>query len=367
MKVTNTPTLSCRAPAWGLLVVLTLAVFALGELLHLPAAALLAGIASGSLLSLRETGITIPSPLFHLSQSILGLRISLSFTLDVLHGMSDNWLMAVIIVVAVILFGFAGGMMITVKQWLPGTTGIWGISPGGATAMIVMSEACGGDMRLVAVMQYLRVIIVIVMAIGVARFLGTEAPASIEPAFFDGLFATPAFSDLGLTFALAVICCWLARLSRVPAASFLLPMFVGAVLQNAGLMVIALPIWLLTLVFICIGWSIGLRFNRRIFMYTYRLMPKILGAIFFMVGSAGILAAILVIGWDIDPLTAYLATSPGGADAVAIIAASGGGDMVFIMAAQTLRLLAVILIGPYLARTAAHFVRRRIPPSADQR
>jgi hypothetical protein len=34
--------------------------------------------------------------------------------------------------------------------------------------------------------------------------------------------------------------------------------------------------------------------------------------------------------------------------------------MVFIMAAQTLQLLAVILFGPYIARTAAHFVRRRV-------
>lgn len=365
MTLPNAPTSPGRARAWGLLIGLTLAAFALGELLHLPAAALLAGIAAGSFLALRDTGLQIPDPAFHLSQSLLGLMISMSFSLDVLHGMMDNWAMAVVIVVTVILFGLVAGTVIMVKQWLPGTTGIWGISPGGAMAMVVMSEAYGGDMRLVAIMQYLRIMVVTVVAVGVARFLGADASARVELSFFDRLFPAPAFGNLGLTFAVAVICCRLGRLSRIPAGSFLLPMIAGAALQNTGLVVLELPGWLLTLVSICIGWSIGLRFNRQVFLYACKAMPKILGAIFFMVGSAGILAVILVAGWDVDPLTAYLATSPGGVDAVALIAASSGGDMVFIMAVQTLRLLGVILIGPYLARAVVHFTRGRTS-SADR-
>ena len=73
--------------------------------------------------------------------------------------------MAISIVIVVILFGLAGGMMITFKQWLPGTTGICGISPGRATIMIVMSEAYDGEIRLVAIMQYLRVMIVAFVAV----------------------------------------------------------------------------------------------------------------------------------------------------------------------------------------------------------
>lgn len=360
MNGANKPTLWARAHGWGILLLLTFVFFALGEMLRLPAAALLAGIAAGSLLALRGAGMQISRPVFYLGQSILGLMISSSFTLDVLHAMFDNWVMAIVIVMAVILFGLAGGMVITVNQWLPGTTGIWGVSPGGATAMIVMSEAYGGDMRLVAIMQYLRVMIVTAVAVGVARLLGAEIPAGVTYSFFGKYFPPTDYYNLGLTFAVALACCLLALRSRIPAASLLFPMCFGAVLHNTGLVDIELPGWLLTLAFMLIGWSIGLRFNRQVFVYAWKAMPKILGAIFFMMGSAGALAAALVIGWDIDPLTAYLATSPGGADAVAIIAASSGGDMVFIMAAQTMRLLIVILIGPYLARAAAHLVRKRV-------
>jgi uncharacterized membrane protein AbrB (regulator of aidB expression) len=43
---------------------------------------------------------------------------------------------------------------------LPGATGAWGSSPGGASAMVVMAQEYGADVRLVALMQYLRVLFV---------------------------------------------------------------------------------------------------------------------------------------------------------------------------------------------------------------
>jgi uncharacterized protein len=55
----------------------------------------------------------------------------------------------------------------------------------------------------------------------------------------------------------------------------------------------------------------------------------------------------------VDPLTAYLATSPGGADSVAIIAASTKVDVPFVLAMQTTRLVAVILLAPVITRYVA--------------
>ena len=49
-----------------------------------------------------------------------------------------------------------------------------------------------------------------------------------------------------------------------------------------------------------------------------------------------------------DPLTAYLATSPGGADSVAIIAASSNVDVPFVMAMQMARFILVLLVVPVL-------------------
>ncbi len=60
----------------------------------------------------------------------------------------------------------------------------------------------------------------------------------------------------------------------------------------------------------------------------------------------------------VDPLTAYLATSPGGMDSVAIIAAASDSvDISFVMALQSARLLVVLAFGPSLARLVARWVR----------
>ena len=70
----------------------------------------------------------------------------------------------------------------------------------------------------------------------------------------------------------------------------------------------------------------------------------------------GLLALLLVHAAGIDPLTAYLATTPGGMDAVAIIAASSNVDIAFVMALQAVRFLIVLIAGPPLAR----FIAKRI-------
>ena len=76
------------------------------------------------------------------------------------------------------------------------------------------------------------------------------------------------------------------------------------------------------------------------------------------------LALVLVYAAGIDPMTAYLATSPGGMDSVAIIGASSKADLSFVMALQTLRLVIVIIGGPPLARFIAQRIRTDIGPAS---
>jgi uncharacterized protein len=72
------------------------------------------------------------------------------------------------------------------------------------------------------------------------------------------------------------------------------------------------------------------------------------------------LAAALVRWAHVDLLTAFLATSPGGADSVAIIAASSPVDMPFALTMQVLRMLFTMATGPAIARLlASHLHRRR--------
>ncbi len=348
-----------NGPEWAFLVLMTLPCVALLEFLRMPASPLLAGIVAGAFISTRGTAIRMPAAMFLAGQSIIGCIIARSLSLSVLRGMMENWMLALGIVLAVIACAFFLGWLLTVKEVLPGTTAIWGAAPGAAMPMVLMSEAYGGDMRLVALMQYMRVMLVSIIAAVVAWFMGAGLPAPSKAAFLAALTAAIDWPALLMTLALALSSAYLGHLTRFPAGPILLPMFAGALVQNLGLMQLVLPGWLLALCFTLIGWCIGLRFNRPVLLYAVRVLPQILAAILIVVALAGGLAGLLVWGAGLDPLTAYLATSPGGLDAVAIIAASSDADMPFVMAIQTARLMILLLVGPAMARFTIRCLKKK--------
>jgi uncharacterized protein len=357
-------TLRGRRPAlqWGALLAASLLSISAFELMRLPAALLLGAIAAAILLSWFGGRVRIPAWAFVIAQGFVGCLIARSITPDIVMTIFRKWPMFLFLIGAVIFF--AAGLGYVLARWkvLPGTTAVWGSSPGAATAMVLMADAFGGDMRLVAVMQYLRVACVGLAASVVARAWsasGGAAPVAID--WFPPLAAGPFQGTLALAIGGAIV----GVKARIPAGPLLLPLFVGAPLSASHMLAITLPPWLLAICYALVGWSIGLRFTREIVLHASKQLPRILASIFTLIAMCGGLAFALHEAAGTDALTAYLATSPGGADAVAIIAASSRVDMPFVMAMQIGRLLLVILIGPSLARMIARWTSETEPASSD--
>jgi uncharacterized membrane protein AbrB (regulator of aidB expression) len=245
------------------------------------------------------------------------------------------------------------GWLLVRYSALPGATGAWGSSPGGASAMVVMAQEYGADVRLVALMQYLRVLFVAGAAALVVRFaLGGDAQAMTQQI----VWFPPLTWQLPWTLLLTMVAGWLGLRMRFPSGAMLFPMLAGAVVQGEGWWMLELPEWLLALAYAAIGWSVGLKFNKEIFLLAlktpadYRLHYR--PDCGLRADGAGVTQVL-----PLDFMTAYLATSPGGLDTVAIIAAGTRADMSFIMAMQTLRLFTILLTGPMIAR----FISRYAP------
>ena len=246
-------------------------------------------------------------------------------------------------------------------QVLPGTTAIWGASPGGATAMILMSDAYGADMRLVAFMQYLRVVFVATLASVVAA-LWTSGSGRAAVVWFPPM-DWPAFAETLAVIAGAAV---VAQRLRIPAGALLAPLVLCVVLQGTGLLKIELPPWLLAMSYALIGWTIGLRFTRRILAHAARAVPLLAAAVLVLIALCGGLAAMLVVTAGVDPLSAYLATSPGGMDSVAIIAATTNVNVPFVMAMQACRLIVVLMASPALTRFLAGRIAAMQAATRDQ-
>jgi hypothetical protein len=199
-------------------------------------------------------------------------------------------------------------------------------------------------------MQYFRVVCVASLASVVATIWAHKTGES-HPAipWFPHLHGL-AFSE---TLLLALAGATTGRLLRLPSGSMLVTLLAGALLHVSGAIEIELPKWLLAGTYALLGWYVGLSFTPAILIHALRAFPKIFLSVALLIGFCGALAYALTQALGIDPLTAYLATSPGGMDSVAIIAASSNVDLSFVMALQTIRFLIIVMIGPPLARLVA--------------
>jgi membrane AbrB-like protein len=320
------------------------------ELLNLPAALFLGSMAAAAVLAVANTGLHVPPRLFVGAQAVLGCMIARAFPLSIFTKVAHDWPIFLGGVLSVIAASAFLGWLLTRWQVLPGSTAIWGTSPGAATAMTLMAESYGADIRLVALMQYLRVVVVAVLATIVARLYSTSASGPVPHVDW---FPHIDWLPFAATAAVIIVCAIAGSLLRIPAGPLLAPMVVAAVLQDAGIVRIELPPWLLALAYLLVGWSIGSRFDRPILAHAAKTLPRLMASILCLVAVCGVFAALLVPLAGVDLLTAYLATSPGGADSVAIIAASTHVDVPFVLTMQTLRFLLVMLTGPGIARLLA--------------
>jgi membrane AbrB-like protein len=136
----------------------------------------------------------------------------------------------------------------------------------------------------------------------------------------------------------------------LPAGALLGPLILGVALEELGVTRLTWPPGVPQAAFLVLGLWVGLLFDRASIKRAGRIFPLVLAS------AVGLVVACTGLGWalvtltSIDGLTAYLATTPGGIDSVAIMALGSGADAPLVLAVQTLRLFAVVLAGALLDR-----------------
>ena len=344
-----------RIAQWALLLLVSALIAGAMELAGLPAAFLIGPMLAAVIAGVNGATVRPPKAGFAIAQAVIGVLIAASIEIEIFASFLHDWPLFLGAVLATVAASSFLGWLISRWKILPGSTAVWGSSPGAATAMVLMADAFGADARLVAFMQYFRVILVSLAAALIAGlFVDTEGIAQPATVWFPAL----RWPDFAATLGIALVGALLGSLLRLPSPYFLGTMILGVALHLTGLVDFQLPPWLLTASFALIGWTIGLNFTRPIVRHAAPVPPQIAGSILALIAFCGGLAFLLSHVLGIDPLTAYLATSPGGMDSIAIIAAASNSvNLSFVMALQTARFLFVLLFGPAIARLIARAVK----------
>ncbi|MGJ7552031.1 AbrB family transcriptional regulator [Pseudomonas alloputida] len=328
-----------------------------GQLLH--ALAVPAGLFLGPMLVAIIFGVSgaqlhLHRQVFRFGQGCVGLLVAHSVTWAVLVSMAQYWhLMLVATFITVVLSALVG--LGTVRfGGIPGSTAAWGTAPGAASAMVSMAEENGADGRVVATMQYVRVVCVVMIGSLVSHLLGAtpgagaaaHAPAALEDPHLANSLLSLGVVLVGITLG-----------NRLPAGALLTPLLLGGALQLSGLLTISLPEPLLAVAYGAIGCYIGLRFDRQTVRYVWKRLPTMIAGAVALIVLCAACAYVLALAMGTDFLSMYLATSPGGLDAMAIIAVETHADVGLVLAMQTLRLFGVILTGAFCARQIIRLTR----------
>lgn len=308
-----------------------------------PAAALLGPMIGAMIFALCGQSLR-PSPLVRLaSQTTIGCVIAGVLGASISPAMLGRLGPAMVVSSGTLCLALGLGVLLMRWRWFSGPTAVWGLAPGASAAMIALAEEKGGDPRIAALMQYFRILLVAFAAIGIAHWVGPPSAGHIPAAGHVDLNPTA----LAITLAFGGLAAWLGQWSRVPAAALLISALAGGTLVGAGVAFQVPPI-VVVAAYAVVGWTVGAGFNRANLSGAARALPKIAIAVAILIiacAGAGLLSSR---AFGLDPLTAYLASSPGGVDTMLIISTATAVDLPFILACQVIRFILVVALAPWL-------------------
>ena len=336
---------------WALLVVLTAAGTAGLNALAVPSPALFAGLVAAMLLALlgRAPG-RVARPLTASAQAVVGVVIGVLARPETLVAVARDWLPVLLVGSGTLALSMASGLLLGRRPGVSPLTGLLALTAGGASGLVAVTRELGGDERVVAVIQYLRVVLVTVsMPLIATTFYEASSDAVAGPE----APGAPWYIGLLLTVVCAAVGLPLARVLHVPAGGLLGPMTVALVLTLTGVAGDATPpAGLVELAYAVIGWQAGVRFTRDSLRTVITVLPLACLLIVAIIAACAGLGLLLSAATGTTVLEGYLATTPGGVYAVLATAISAGGDVTFVVATQVLRVIVMLLVAPVLARFA---------------
>lgn len=261
---------------------------------------------------------------------------------------------------------FGVGMLIHYLCDMDLLTALLACCAGGATDISLISMDMGADTSVVALMQVLRLFIVLlVFPLWIKMITKNEEEnepslsidAPIENRFngFLNLWVKTNHQRLFLTLSIALIFGLLGKLSGIPSGTLMFSMFATAFL-NCTTRHAYMPMSIKTTAQIFAGALVGCTLTRD----TLYNAPKLIIPMILLLLSYWLVNVLFTIICKhkkyLDMKSALFASCPGGASDMALIAGDLGADMAKIALLQVSRMVYVIAIMPILIRVFVNLV-----------
>jgi membrane AbrB-like protein len=314
-----------------------------------------AGWLSGAILAVAGAAIAgrpmlLPNWFSHAVFLLIGISLGAVVTPETLHGMATYPASIAVLTVAMACIGVAGAGYLQLVHGWDRTAAYLAAAPGGMSQVLVLAADLGADLRGVAIVQSIRVVVV---AVGLPAGLSLLGLAGHAARRGNGPFTLALVDEMALLVAAAIVFAAIAHRFKLPGGLLFGAMFASAALHGTGLVHAVVPSWMANAAMIALGAITGSRFTNTPLRLLLRYLGAGFGSFAVALTIAAVFASALVAYFALPAAEVMIAFAPGSVDAMMLLALALHLDPVYVGAHHVMRIVLVSLALPFVARRVA--------------
>jgi uncharacterized protein len=333
-----------------LAVAVTLALGALGGIaahaLHLPLGYLLGSLVVTGIIAAagwRPFGkpITLPARLRFSFVPVIGVAIGGAFTPEV-AGQALGWWPSLLALCVFVPVAHAMGYWIYRHGGLAPKDAFFGAVPGGLIESVQLGEEAGADVRLLTVLQFLRLIGTIVAVPMIFWGITGHVVGSASGVAMVGAGAVLSVRDVVILLGCGIVGVLVGRGLRFPGWIITGPLAASAVMHGMGWVEGVPPGWLIAVTQVVLGTGLGARFagvDRAMLRRAARL--ALMNGVAALLLAFGFAEAVHVVAGE-PVAAAFLAFAPGGVAEMSLIALSLQMSVIYVTAHHVVRIVLAV-------------------------
>ncbi|MGA3307354.1 MAG: AbrB family transcriptional regulator [Xanthobacteraceae bacterium] len=314
-----------------------------------------AGLVSGSVLAVAAAAllgrpVKVPLPLARVCYVIIGILLGAVVTPQTLKGFT-TWpvSVALLMVAALGMIVATASYLRVVHRWDP-LSALMGASPGSMMQVIALSTELGADLRAVAIVQTLRVLLLTIGIPGGLALFGLVAP-SIP--VIRGPAGGSSLAEIFLLVAVSSAVAFAVARLRFPGGLLFGAMAGSGVLHGTGLVQAVLPWWIGSASMLVLGAVVGSRFANTAFRLIIGYLGAAFGSFAVSLSIAALFALIVTHFFPFPIANIVVAFAPGAQDTMMVLALALHLDPVYVGAHHVARFLVVTFSVAIAARRIA--------------
>jgi membrane AbrB-like protein len=308
--------------------------------LRAPLPWMLGAMTASTIAALAGARISAPAVVRMPMVLIVGVMVGTTFGPQILGRFPEWWQTIVILLLLSIVLGAVCTTYLHVFSGFNLTTAYFSAMPGGLIEMVTLAEEHKGDIRTVALVHSVRILVIVFCVPITVRLIEGVGAGSSGVLRFSVVDVSAI--DLVWIFGTGIAGIIIGRLLRMPAAYLLGPLTASAVVHATGISEFKLPAEFLYLAQLVIGTSVGCRFVGVASATVFRIIRVAFGMTLIFLAVTALFAWLAAELSDYGFVPVFLAYAPGGLPEMSLVAIALHIEVAFVAFHHIVRLFMVM-------------------------